>query len=66
MKAKPELIVGKLLERCDQLHELLNKIIVADDTASDHEDFLDQMEPLLLEAREFLEAEAKRKAHGVV
>lgn len=61
---KPELIIGKLQKRCDQLHELLDKIIVVDNTASDQEDFCEKMEPLLEEAREFLEAEGRRMAKG--
>lgn len=63
-KTKPELIIGKLQERCDQLHELLDKMVMVDNHASDIEDFSTRMSPLLIEAQNFLEAEGKRKAKG--
>lgn len=64
MKTKPELIIGILQERCDQLHKLLDEIVVLDNNAPDEETFCEKLEPLLLRAREFLEAEGRRKAKG--
>lgn len=52
MKSKPDK---------DELLDLLNQMVEADNKASDNDDFMDRMEPLLDEARDYIEAEAISK-----
>lgn len=46
----------------DELLDLLNRMVEADNRAPDNDEFMDRMEPLLKEARDYLEAEAISKS----